>query len=37
MVYKFFHKETAGSGINIEMKPNEKLAKELHKTIIGKL
>ena len=34
MVYKFFHKISKGSGVNIEVKHNEQLAKELHKPII---
>ena len=34
MVYKFFDKKSKGSGINIEVKHNEQLAKELHKPII---
>ena len=34
MVYKFFDKKSAGSGVNIELVHNEKLAKELHKPII---
>ena len=34
MVYKFFDKKTKGSGVNIEVKHNEQLAKELHKPII---
>ena len=38
MVYKFFHKISKGSsGVNIEVKHNEQLAKELHKPIIRKL
>ena len=36
MVYKFFNKKSAGSGVNIEVKHNEKLAEELHKPIIRK-
>ena len=36
MVYKFFDKKSKGSGVNIEVKHNEQLAKELHKPIIGK-
>ena len=36
MVYKFFDKKSAGSGVNIEVKHNEQLAKELHKPIIRK-
>ena len=44
MVYKFFHKKStlrtdkfvSGSGVNIPLKFNEKLAKELHKPIIRK-
>ena len=35
MVYKFFDKKTAGSGI-ISMPQNEQLAEELHKPIIEK-
>ena len=31
MVYKFFNKKSKGSGVNIEVKHNEQLAKELHK------
>ena len=34
MVYKFFDKKPKGSGVNIEMKHNEQLAKELHKPVI---
>ena len=36
MVYKFFDKKSAGSGVNIPLEFNEQLAKELHKTIIRK-
>ena len=36
MVYKFFDKETKGGGVNIEVKHNEQLAKELLKPIIRK-
>ena len=36
MVYKFFDKKSKGSGVNIEVKHNEKLAKELRKPIIRK-
>ena len=36
MVYKFFDKKTAGSGIK-SMQQNEQLAEELHKPIIRKL
>ena len=35
MVYKFFDKKTAGSGIK-SMPQNEQLAEELHKLIIRK-
>ena len=35
MVYAFFDKKTAGSGIK-SMQKNEKLAEELHKPIIRK-
>ena len=34
MVYKFFDKRSKGSGVNIPLKFNEQLAKELHKPII---
>ena len=34
MVFNFFDKKSAGSGVNIEVKHNEQLAKELHKPII---
>ena len=34
MVYKFFDKRSAGSGVNITLEFNEQLAKELHKPII---
>ena len=37
MVYKSFDKKSKDSGVNIEVKHNEQLAKELHKTIIRKL
>ena len=37
MVYKFFDKKSAGSGVNMDVKPNEKLAKELHKPMISKI
>ena len=37
MVYKFFDKNSAGSGINILLEFNEQLTKELHKQIIRKL
>ena len=37
MVYKFFDKKSAGSGVaNNEIKQNFQLAKELHKRIIRK-
>ena len=36
MVYKCFDKKTKGSGVNIPLKFNEQLAKELHKPIIRK-
>ena len=35
MVYKFFDKKTAGSGVK-SMPQNEQLAEELHKPIIRK-
>ena len=34
MVYKFFDKNSKGSGVNIPLDFNEQLAKELHKPII---
>ena len=34
MVYKFFDKKLEGGGFNIEVKHNEQLAKEIHKSII---
>ena len=34
MVYKFFDKKSKGCDVNIEVKHNEQLAKELHKPII---
>ena len=34
MVYKFFDKMSKGSGVNIPLEFNEKLAEELHKPII---
>ena len=34
MVDKFFDKKTAGSGVNIPLGSNEKLARKLHKPII---
>ena len=36
MVYKFFDKKFKHSGIKNEIKQNEKLTKELHKSIIRK-
>ena len=36
MVYKFFDKKVKGSGVNISLELNKKLAKELHKPIIRK-
>ena len=36
MVYKIFDKKSKGGGVNIEVKHNEQLAKELHKPIIIK-
>ena len=36
MVYKFFDKKSLGRGVNIEAKPNEQLAEQLHKPIIRK-
>ena len=37
MVYTFFDKKSKGSGVNIEVKHNEQLAKELYKPIIRNL
>ena len=34
MVYNFFDKKLTGSGVNIQLKHNEQLAKELRKPII---
>ena len=34
MVYKFFDKNSSGSGANMQAMSNEQLAKELHKPII---
>ena len=36
MVYKYFDKKSAGSGVNIPLEFTEQLAKELHKPIIRK-
>ena len=36
MVYTFFDKKSAGSGIHIKVKPSEQLAEESHKPIIRK-
>ena len=36
MVYKFFDKKTAGSGIKNEIKENQQLANELHNLVIRK-
>ena len=36
VVYNFFDKKSAGSSVNIPLKFNEQLAKELHKPIIRK-
>ena len=36
MVYKFFDKNSKGSGVNILLDFNEQLAKKLNKPIIGK-
>ena len=36
MIYKFFDKKSSGSGVNIPLESNEKLAEELHKPIISK-
>ena len=34
MVYRFLDKKSKGSDVNIEVKHDEQLAKELHKPII---
>ena len=36
MVYKFLDKISSGSGVNINVKPSEQLAEDLHKPIIRK-
>ena len=36
MAYKFFHKKSKGGSVNIKVKHNEQLAKELHEPIIRK-
>ena len=36
IVYKFFDKKSAHSSVNIPLKFNEQLAKELHKPVIRK-
>ena len=36
MVYKFFDKKSAGSGVNMKAMSDEQLAEELHKPIISK-
>ena len=36
MVYNFFDKNSLGSGVNMQAKPNERLVEELHKPIIRK-
>ena len=36
MIYKFFSKKSAGSGVNTPLEFNDQLAKELHKPIIRK-
>ena len=36
MVYKFFDKKSKGSGVNINVKDNKQLGKEVHKPIIKK-
>ena len=37
MVYKFFDKKSAGSGVNTTLEFNEQLAKTLHKPIIKRI
>ena len=37
MIYKFFYKKSKESGVNIPSEFNKQLAKELHKTITGKV
>ena len=34
MIYKFFDKKSAGSGVKIELKHNGQIAKELRKPVI---
>ena len=36
MVYKFFDKKSKHNGVNNEIKENEQIAEELHKSIIKK-
>ena len=36
MVYKYYDKKSAGSGVNIKLRPSKQLAEEFHKPIIRK-
>ena len=36
MVYKYFDKKSASSGVNIKLRPSKQLAEEFHKPIIRK-
>ena len=37
MIYRFFDKKSAGSGVNIPLEFNEQVAEELHKAVIKKI
>ena len=37
MIYKFFDKKSNDSGVNNEIKQNDRLAKESHKSIVKNL
>ena len=37
MIYKFFDKKSKESGVNNEIKQNDRLAKESHKSIVKNL
>ena len=36
MVYKYFDKKSASSGVNIKLRPSKQFAEEFHKPIIRK-
>ena len=36
MVYKYYDKKSAGSGVNIKLRPSKQLAEEFQKPIIRK-